>query len=286
VYNPNVTIAANQTSAYPPPVGKVTNGIGNARTTITAYEEASRYTLATASYLEDMYRKWESPDCGPVVGWNRQVIYLRPARAVVFDRTNVCNASYKQMMAWHTPAVPTKIPGPYSLRYDVSYGGSFVGSMFFVTPFGVQVATKDLDGEGLVYRTEVTAQNNTTDNNWLTVFDLSNSPSSSPIVTEFHNSHRTMTGVVIRDGSNAQYVLTNPGPAGTVVQGEIIYWVAYVSSTHVLAELPANTKYKVTYIGNSTAGTIVISQNAAGNFTTSPNGVLTFSLSATGQLAP
>ncbi|MEO8725411.1 MAG: hypothetical protein ABI383_04755 [Acidobacteriaceae bacterium] len=293
VFNPsNPGDLPNQTAGYPPAVGTTTLGTGKARTTISAYDEGSRYTLATARYLEDQYRGFASPDCGPVTSWTRQVIHLRPARVVIYDRTGICNVAYTQIMAWHTPAVPVKVAQSQAIwgvtRLDVSYKNNFAGSMIFVAPSVAKVATSDLDGEGLVYRTQVTPAAPSANTQWLTVLDMSASSGAVAQVKPFWNSQHTMTGVIMTSGGSTEVVLMNAGAAGTTVPlaGYVSYYMPVGNSTDVLAELPANTRYRVLISASGGYQTVTVTANAAGSFTTTANGTLSFAISASGAATP
>lgn len=89
-------------------------------------------------------------------------------------------------------------------------------------------------------------------------------------------------------GASTEVVLMNASAAGTTVPlaGYVSYYIPVGDSAHVLAELPANTRYKVLLNPSGGFQTVTVTANTAGNFTTTANGTLSFTISASGVVAP
>lgn len=276
-------------SAIPPlPPGEIDNIGGTSRTGLTAYEDGTNYVVAIAQRLEDMYRTWGAPDCGPITSLSRELVYLRPTnQLVVYDRSTICNAAYTQYLALHTPSNPApeaqSPPVTGTTRLDVTYNSKFAGSIISVLPASVSVATADLDGGATVWRTTIKPTVAQTRNLWVTVFDMNNSPAAVWNASLLGTTTNNMAGVLLKGPSSNNVVLCNRGEQGTTVAGNITYIIPNGVSTHVLTELPASSMYDITAATGANQ-TITVTPNASGGYSTTAAGTLTFGVSATGSV--
>jgi hypothetical protein len=272
---------------------------GAQRTAVTGFEDGSTYILATSRYLEGQFRNWDHSANGhcPVASWTRQVVYLRPTnQVIVYDRTTTCHYStangIDQQIAFHTPASPVlAVQSPVvtgATRYDVTFEGTFMGSVISLLPAGAAVTSADLDKGSTVWRITIRPPSCTssgcssapgTSQRWLTVLDTN---TSSGAVANASNLTATgMTGTLLKGASSNSVVLFNAGEAGTRVSGAIRYSIPTgVVTSHVLSELPVSTHYSI----SSASGTISITPSNEGSFFTTANGVLSFRSEASGNV--
>lgn len=256
------------------------------RTQVSAYEDGGRYVYVLATHLEDMYRKFSA---GPgVAAWSREVVYLRPNRFVVFDRTTKGNANYDQFLAWHFPASPAALAAPVGQnRMGITYGNQFVGAMTAVLPSSSQMTTVPLyPGSNPVKAWQVQERPASSNVNqiWLTVFDLSTAASSlastSPVVV----NQGGIAGVQLIASDGSTVVVSSTGAAGTPLTGDIGYGVSPVGSEQVVTDLAPNTGYSASVASNGNTQNITIS--AGGTLMSSAKGVLTFYVTSAGVVQP
>ena len=299
----------NQVAGTPPvPPGMIPgsfydtaeNGYGAQKTAITAFEDGGKYVVATSRYLEGQFRNWDHSANGhcPVAGWTRQVVYLRPAnQVIVYDRTTTCHYSttsgIDQQIAFHTPSKPVLVTqSPVvagTSRFDVSFGGTFMGSVISLLPADAAVTSGDLDGGSTVWR--ITVRPSTCNSSgcatdpgsslrWLTVLDAN---TSAGAVTNASNLSATgMTGALLKGVSSNGVVLFNAGAAGSTVSGAISYQIpSGVATSHILLDLPASAHYSISKSGE----TLTITPSGLGNFVTTANGVLSFQSDPSGNIS-
>lgn len=302
---------ANQWVNRPPGVGTAEGGSSKAR--IAAFEEGDTYVLATSRYLEDQYTQWESGSHGhcPYASWSRQVLFLRPNRTLVYDRTATCYYSAQtavdQLLAWHVPGTPAltaqnpAVAG--TTRYDVTHEAwnvartssvsTYAGAVVSLLPASAAVtASHDLTGytSANVSRISIRPPGCTDTGcsadpgaslRWLTLLDTS---ASAGAVANASTLAVTggMVGAHLRgSGGGDMVALFNSGAVGTTVSGTVGYTIPTgATTTHFLTELAASQKYAVT----ATGGTVSVTQSGAGSYTSSANGVLTFTTNAAGAL--
>ncbi|OOG53815.1 hypothetical protein B0E48_15390 [Rhodanobacter sp. C03] len=254
------------------------------RTQVSSYEDGSDYVYVLAKHLEDMYRKFTAGVA--VAGWARQIVYLRPNRFVVYDRTMDGSASYDQYLAWHFPANPvagTTASG--GSRLDVTYNGRYAGAMTTVLPVKATTTTVALypDAKPVkVWQVQVRASNSNISQRWLTVFDLSASASMVAAASPVTVIQGAIVGVQLPASDVNSVVISNAGAAGTRITGSIGYSVADVGAHHIITELAPNAGYTVTA---TTSGNLQnVSVNPGGSVMSSGAGVLDFYLSASGAI--
>jgi hypothetical protein len=293
----------NQMAVLPPRVGLTADyGSGylpaGARTRVSVFDDGGSYLLATSRYLEDEYRPWAGGASGacPVASWTRSLLFLRAtSQIVVYDRTATCAWStanaVDQQLVFMTPAAPVLTAQSPAVsgttRYDVTYGGTFMGSVISVLPAAAAPSFTDIGNLSTAWRIAFrppgcSAAGCSPDPGpslrWLTVLDVNASPGA--VANASSLTATGMTGVLLQQAGGNAVALFNAGAAGTTVSGAIGYAIpAGVATRHVLSELPASVRYAVT----TAAGAVTVTPDAGGAFTSSSRGVLTFTTDAAGN---
>ena len=262
-----------------------------ARTRIGRYEDGGSYVLSAGQFLEDMYRPFQTICSGrsPVTTWSRQIVYLRPSQFVIYDRTGICDASLDQYLAFHFPARPVEAaaPAPGARRFDVSTG-TFAGSMTTILPAGVAVVTTDQLGSNpavwnKLWRSELRATGAAAANRlWMNVFDLAPSSSQVAAASAVNITTGPAVGVLLQSSAGNSVVVSGTAAFGTPIAGPLGYLVPAASTRHVITDLAPSTGYTIS-VGVS-GGNHTINVATGGSRTTSANGVLTFQVSAAGQV--
>jgi hypothetical protein len=257
---------------------------GQVRTQVSAFEDGSDYVYVLATHLEDMYRPF-SAGAG-VAAWSRQIVYLRPNRFVVYDRTTSGSTSYDQYMAWHFPASPvagTAASGQN--RLDVTYNGTYAGAMTTVLPASTTTTTVSLyptSNPVKVWQVQVRPPNTNVSQQWLTVFDMSSTASAVAAISPVTITQGAVLGVRLAASDGNSVVISSSGAAGTPVAGTIAYTVPVAVSQHVITDLTAATGYNITV---STSGsTQAITVSSGGTYMSSAKGVLDFYVNAGGTV--
>ncbi|MEO8995568.1 MAG: hypothetical protein ABI299_13315 [Rhodanobacter sp.] len=253
------------------------------RTKVSAYEDGTDYVYVQSTNLEDMYRKFPA---GPAVaGWSRQIVYLRPNRFVVYDRTTSGSASYDQYMAWHFPANP--VVGKAAAgqtRLDVTYDSQYVGAMTTLFPTNaINTVVPLYPGRSptKVWQVQTRAQNTNVAQRWLTVFDLSPSVAAVATLSPVVIVQGGITGVWLSGSDGNSVVINSTGQAGTAISGAIAY-VVPAAAHHVVTELAQSSGYNITVKIDAAGQTVSISPG--GTFISSGNGVLDFYVNANGSV--
>ena len=262
--------------------GAYTTESNQVRTKVASFEDGSDYVYVLATRLSDMYRPFAAG--APVTAWGRQIVYLRPNRFVVYDRTLISNASYDQFLAWHFPASPvvgTAAAGEN--RYDVTYNGQYAGAMTTVLPLNATTTALNLYpdvGPGKVWQVQVHAPTTNVTQQWMTVFDMSSSAANAATATPVTVVQGGIVGVQLRASDSNSVVINNAGSPGTQISGTIGYSVAAVAARHIITELAPSTGYTVTVSTSGNVQTVHVS--VGGTTMSSAKGVLDFALSASG----
>lgn len=256
----------------------------NVSTKISAYEDRDGYVYVQATGLADMYRAFPG---GPAVsGWTRQVVYLRPNRFIVYDRTVSGGSGYDQFMAWHFPAAPAAASAAAGEnRIDVTYNGTYAGAMTTVLPASAALTTIPLyptSNPVKVWQVQVRPPNTAVAQQWLTVFDMSASSSSVATVTPVTVNQGSVVGITLSSAAGTDVVLQSSATAGLPVGTPISYVAPAQHAHHVITELAPNTAYSVVATANGANVTVAVS--AGGTFNSSANGVLDFYVDASGAV--
>jgi hypothetical protein len=264
--------------------GAFTSEDDNVRTTVSAYEDGQGYVYTLATHLEDMYRRFSA---GPAVSsWSRQIVYLRPNIFVVYDRTTSGSSSYDQYMAWHFPANPASASaGSGENRIDVTYNGTFAGSMMTVLPKDAKLTTVALypnSNPVKVWQVRERPADDKTSQHWLTVFDTSSQAGNVASTSPVDVTSGDVIGVRVLGYYGAQVMISSAGPAGTPISGSIVYQVPGTGSYHVITDLASDTAYGVS--ASSSGGGQSIKVSPGGSFKSSPKGVLAFYVTPAGDI--
>ncbi len=273
-------------AAVAEPYGQVPNTVEDdqVRTQVSAYEDGNDYVYVLGTHVEDMYRKF-SAGAG-VAAWARQIVYLRPNRFVVYDRTTEGSASYDQYLAWHFPAAPvagTAASGEN--RLDVTYNGQYAGAMTVVLPVNTTTTTiAQYPGSNpvKVWQVQVRPPNTNASQQWLTVFDLSTSTAAVAAASPVTVTQGAIVGVQLPASDANSVVISSAGAAGIPISGSIGYSVAAVAARHIITDLAPSTGYTVTEIVSGSAQKVSFSVGGNHQLATSSEGVLDFNLSTSG----
>lgn len=254
------------------------------RTRVSSYEDGGDYVYLLATGLEDMYRTFAA---GPaVVGWSRQIIYLRPNRFVVYDRTVDGSSSYDQYLAWHFPANPVKrATTTGGNRLDVTYSGRYAGAMITVLPKDATATTAPMyptSNPVKAWQVQVRPPNGNVSQKWLTVFDLSSTSSAVATATAVVATKGAIVGVQLAAGDGNQVVVGSAGAAGVPINGGIGYSMSAIAARHIVTDLLPRTGYTVS--ASCTDGVQSVSVSLGGTTMSSAKGVLNFLLDAAGTV--
>lgn len=264
--------------------GAYTTEDDNVRTKVSAYEEGGGYVYMLATHLEDMYRRFSGG--AAVSAWSRQVVYLRPNRFIVYDRTTEGSANYDQYMAWHFPANPVAASAPAGQnRFDVTYGGKYMGAMTTVLPAGTKTTTVGMypgDNPVKAWQVQVRPADTGTSQRWLTVFDLSGTAAKVATASPVTVGQGGIVGVELLASDGNAVVVSSSGAPGTPLSGGIVYGVQPLSAYHVVTDLVPDTGYTVTTSAN--AGLRNVNISVGGTTMSSDKGVLSFYVTADGTV--
>lgn len=270
----------------------------NVQTRIAAFEDGQSYVYTLATGLEDMYRL-DANQQPQVASWSREIVYLRPSRVVVHDRTSAgnnvgANTSDDQFLAFHFPASPTPAAAPSGeKRYDITYASTFAGAMTTVLPSNAATTVIGMypgnDGEPAsnpvrVWQVQVRAPDSAAKQAWLNVFDLADSAATVATASRITVTAGAATGTLLATANGNSAVLFNTGAAGTAIAGTIAYSVPAAATVNVITEVPGDTGYAVGATANG--GMLSVNVVPGGKLYSSDHGVLNFTLSATGAVAP
>jgi hypothetical protein len=268
----------------------------NAQTHVAAFEDGASYVLALAVRLEDMYRP-DGSNNPQVASWSREIVYLRPNRVLVYDRTLAGNASGgntadDQFLAFHFAANPVSASAPAGeTRYDVTYNATYAGAMTTVYPANNTTAIVGLfppngsdagSSQVKVWQVQVRPPDTSDTQRWLTVFDTATSAGAVATASRISVTQGGIVGSVLATASGNQAVLFNTGAPDTTIAGTLAYSTPAAATVHFITELPASTSYSVAAVVNGSNHDITVTPG--GPLATSAHGVLTFTVSATGQV--
>lgn len=249
-----------------------------ASTKVAAFEDGNNYVYVLATGLQDMYRSFAAGKA--VVSWSREVVYLRPNRFVVYDRTTAGSAGYDQYMAWHFPASPTSGSATAGdNRLDVNYGGAYAGAMTTVLPQNAKLTTVAMyptSNPVKAWQVQVRPSTAAASQQWLTVFDLSTSASAVAGAKPVIVNQGAILGVQLAAADGSAVVVSSTGAAGTPLTGTIAYTVDNLAARHVITDLAPSAGYTVTVATSGSQQTITV--NAGGTTMSSASGVLSFTV--------
>ncbi|MEP6484426.1 MAG: hypothetical protein ABJB01_08245 [Rudaea sp.] len=271
------------------PYGQISRSAEDGATThVAAFEEGGRYVYSLATNLEDMYRL-DSNDQAQVASWSREIVYLRPGRFVVYDRTTAGNATAgntasDQFLAFHVPANPTAGTAPTGeKRFDVNYASNYAGAITTVLPANATTQTLPMYPASTtkkVWQIQIRPPNASAAQKWINVFDLASSTANVATASAVSVTSANAVGTVLVSGTTNQVVLFNANAATTTIAGPIIYSAPKANTSHVITELPSNAGYSVSVVVSGSNHNLTVSPG--GVFVTTPKGVLNFAVSAAG----
>jgi len=264
------------------------------RTKIGRYEDGGSYVLSVGQFLEDMYRPFQTICAGssPITSWSRQIVYLRPSQFVVYDRTGICDSSLDQYLAFHFPANPVEVtaPAPGLHRFDVNTG-QFAGSMTTILPANTAIVTTDHVAADTktwnkMWRTEVRPPTGTPAANhlWMTVFDLAPTPGQVAAATGVNITSGAATGALLQSAAGNSVVISGTAALGTTITGTLGYTVPAVQTRHVVTDWAPSTGYTISVVVSG--GNHILTITPGGTVMSTANGVLTFQVTAAGQVTP
>jgi hypothetical protein len=255
-----------------------------ARTRVAAFEDGGSYVYLSATGLEDMYRRFAGG--AAVAQWSRQVVYLRPGRFVVYDRTTAGSASYDQYLAWHFPASPVAgATGAGGNRLDVTLSGTYAGAMTTVLPLNATLTTTAMYPDSnpvKAWQVQVRAPTASASRQWLTVFDLSASSAAVARAVPVAVNQGGIVGVQLTAPDGNAVVVSSTGAAGTPLAGAIGYSVANLAARHVITDLAPSMGYTVT--ATTTGSQQSVTVTPGGTTMSSAQGVLSFVLNGNGAV--
>ena len=260
-----------------------------AHTALTHYEDGGGYVRMRGEKLEELYRPGGPASGGAVSSWTRDFVFLRPDVFVVYDRTAASTSTADQWMAWHFGKIPVEVTAPQggAHRWDITYNGTYAGSMTTLMPAGNGTSLVNVFNSSKLYRVEVRPGAQATAHTWLTVLDAAASSGAVEKATRIsaadgNVSAGAVQGALLQGSSGNQAVLFGTNAAGTDVTGTITFTVPAAATMIVLADLPASTGYAAT--ASLSAGKLAITAAPGSGFTTTANGTLYLSVSAAGAV--
>lgn len=259
--------------------GQNTADPATSKAALDRYEDGGAYVRVRGTGLEDQYGASGSH---PVQSFDRDLVFVRPASFVIHDRTTVTSASADRWLAFHVAKSPSSAStaGPGMRRYDIAGSSGALGSLVSVLPENVTPASVALPGG--TTRIELHAPSSGAAQSWLNVVRANAEPSNPKRLSASDGSvlSGAMHGVELHDATD-QVVLFAIDPAAP--PSSVSYRVAPLAEAeHVLVDVaPSPTGYSVTT--QPSAGGFTVSVAPGGPFDPSADGVLHFTLSASGQ---
>ena len=234
------------------------------------FEDGGSWVALAADHLADVY-----PSADGVSAWTRELVYLRPNQFVVYDRTTVSTVS-DEHLNWHLLFTPSAVS---STRWDVNNPtAGFMGAMTTVLPAGAQVSAVNVFNLSKVYRLEVRAPSPAANMQWLTVFDTAPSAAGVAAASKLTSSSNVSGALLASSGGNAAVLF---GASGTV-SGAVTFSDPAAATRVVVSDLAPSTSYAVSVSVSGGAHAVTVQPGAG--FTTTANGTLAVSISATGAV--
>lgn len=243
-------------------------------TRIDRYADATSYVYSRAVNLNNNYGYMSSPYHRPVQGWDREVLYLRPGRFVIYDRTlkvNHVSASFDQQMRWVTGRTATTASyGSGMYRTSVVDGATYKGALTHVLPAIDSPTVTNYLGLGAVYTIDAVPSANNQYVNWLTVVDPAAESGELAEVAKFTSANADV--VRLNDDTVVGFASNQWGAA---VALPITYTVSGLGAgaTHRIAGLAVSTTYNVTVAG---ANVTIATSGGGSSIASTASGVLVF----------
>ncbi len=260
--------------------GQESNGPGLSNTRLTNFEDAGAYVHYRGAKLQDMYRPMNT-----MSSWTRDVVYLRPGRFVVYDRTQL-TSDQDQRLHFHLGR-GTVANG--ATRWDVT-ANSFVGSMTTLLPASPRTNLVNLFNQSKIYRVEIRPPAGASlVQRWLTVFDASGSTAAVAAASRLTSEDGTvqsgnLAGALLDSGTSAEVVLFGRTTVPTTESGTLRYVVPAKQTRHVIVDLAPSSGYTVSV--SVAGGNHTVTVTAGGSLQTSATGVLHFQVTGGGSVSP
>jgi len=252
------------------------------RTRVTHVEDGNGFVRMRGDDIQDVYT-----DPAQIDGWTRDVVYLRPSRFVVYDRTTVADTSGDQHMNWHLFFTPAAVasPGAGTTRYDVTNPSvGFLGSMTTVLPaVSSPVSPIDVGNTHKVFRVEVRPSPAATDTRWLTVFDTSATPGAVALASALPGASTNIKGVLLAASAGNSVVAFGAGAASASIAGAVTFTMPAASTKIVVADLPASSAFAVS--AAPSGGSLTVTIQPGSGFQTTANGTLYVDVAAGGGVS-
>jgi hypothetical protein len=259
--------------------GQCATPVDTTRTRMGAFDDGGEYVFLRGEALEDMYCATDEERT--VARWDREVVYLRPGRFVLHDRTRTRETPRDphpdRWLAFHFAGEPVSTP---SASFVVSSGDHVLGSGSIVLPAAAKTSVVDVFGRHKVYRLEVRPPAPSDgEETWLTfldALDTSTRTSARALAAEGH-----LVGAVLEGGSEREVVAFARGLDGALPDGPLRYAAPPEATFHVVTGLAPGTVYTVSTTAPPLRVTIA---TAASGLRSSHAGVLRFRTDGSGRV--
>jgi hypothetical protein len=250
------------------------------RTGIRTFEDRGGFAFARAENLEDLY-----PATSGITEWSRDVVFVRPNRFVVYDRTTSGGTGADPHLSWHFAPTPVLAapPSPGAVRYDVADGTVFKGAMTTLLPVAASVTAENVYGSNKLFALRVRGPASGRIG-WLTVFDTATSAGAVALASRIETPNANGALLASTAGDRNTVVLFGLGAAGSPIAGPISYAQPAAETAVIIADLAPNTTYAVTATVNGANHEVTIAPASVG-FTTSARGTLYVTIAATGTVS-
>ncbi|MGA7298612.1 MAG: hypothetical protein WBW92_14030 [Rhodanobacteraceae bacterium] len=274
-------------SSLAEPFGQRSYNTGTPRTALSEYQDGGGWVYSKGSHIEDMYKTFSA---GPgVASWSREVLFLRPNRFIVYDRTRKGASSYDQYLAFHFPAMPSSASAATGQkRVNVTYNGRFAGSATFVYPDNPTLATLAMyPGSNPVkaWQVQVRPSDSNVTQRWLSVFNTASTVGAVGSTSRVNVISGTVLGVRLDDNATTPaVVLATTTDQDTPLNSSFSYSVPAAFTSHIILGVAANSGWTVSV--NRVGSTQTFTISPGGTLKASHAGVLSFVADARTTVRP
>jgi hypothetical protein len=245
------------------------------KTHVERFEDGGVWVRARGAQIEQMYTP-----AGSVTQYMRDVVYVRPGRFVVFDRTTVPTGTDDQWIAWHVPGAPTQSKSADGTpRFDTTTGGTIRSLM----PTAAKPATVDILS-GVATRIEL--HSSAASQDWLTAVTVGETPEVVRLSSADGNvASGGMVGAHVVGASRESVVLLAGDHAGVATAAGAEYTVTQaVTADHLLFDMtPSSTGYAVT--ATPSGGALTVHVTPGGPLKLTSTGTLAFTVTTAGVVS-
>jgi hypothetical protein len=134
-----------------------------------------------------------------------------------------------------------------------------------------------------MWRTEIRATDApTATRRWMTVFDLAPSSAQVASATGVNVTGGAAVGTLLSSPSGNGVVISGTAPVGTAIAGSFTYTVPAVATRHVITDLTPSAGYTVSV--SVSGSNHIVTVTPGGSASATANGVLSFAVTAGGQV--